>query len=104
MFHPGEHVTLRFTGDPETAELTFLGQTLTVANGRLEIKRKGALLAKVRVPMDPGKYAYEFRDGDGNEDTGHLRVVASPRTDPPAVLADEPDRDRSVRPRRLGEN
>jgi hypothetical protein len=99
MFHPGEIVVMRFTGNPDTAQLTFLGHSYTVENGGLEPRRKSALLARVRVPLDPGKYAYEFTDGEHEPDTGHLRVVAAPRDDP--ARAAEPEQHAGgVQPRR----
>lgn len=76
-FYPGEEVNLRFVGNPETAALTFLGQAYTVANGGLEVKLQGALVAVLRLPRVVGTYPYEFTDGTSTE-TGHLRVKGDP--------------------------
>lgn len=56
----------------------------TVANGALEVRRKGRVHPVFFAPMAPGKYGYRFTDGTQIE-SGHLRVQAAP-----AVAAADP--------------
>lgn len=87
-FTAGETVNLAFTGDPDTAVLEFLGQRYTLANGGLTLKRKGRLIAEVRLPRERGKYPYEWSDGE-QVVSGNLRVQGATRTRVPAREAQQ---------------
>lgn len=80
-FESGETVRLHYSSEtPDSVVLEFLGQRYTLANG-LELKRKGRLIAEVRLPRDRGKYPYKWTDGEQIV-TGHLRVQGGQRAKP----------------------
>lgn len=88
-FRPGEQVSIRFTGDPDTAVFEFEGRAHTVANGGLRAQHDGSVRVVVDLPHAPGWYRYRFEAGKGKKQTveeGTLRVV---NTGPPPTL-DEP--------------
>lgn len=75
MLAPGELVNLRFTSEyPESAKLTFDGRNYTIANGGLDLKRDGGLIAILTMPLTEGAHVYEFRDSSGLLKTGKYRV------------------------------
>jgi hypothetical protein len=107
-FRPGEFVDLVFTGDPGSTVFVFDGgRPRTLDNGGLELKRKSALKAVFRLPVEPGRYSYEWRDGEGRAESGLLRVQgrASRAPEPaPARAASRPEAAQAprVRPDEFG--
>lgn len=102
IYAPGELVDfLPFTSErPEAAtfhisdehgELVML--PLTLANGGLVPRRKGALHPVFNAPTTPGRYSYKFTDGEQVE-SGSIRVQTATS---PRPKRDEPTVDRDLK-------
>lgn len=101
-FDPGEEINVRFVGDPATAALTFRGNELTVANGGLELKRDGGLIAILRLPRHPGVFPYTFADTTGVVETGNYRVTGAQSRRAARGTVQQAEPPSGVQPRRLG--
>lgn len=106
-FNPGERVDwIPAKADPATAVFRMEGlpAPLTVANGGLIERRKGALHPLFVAPRAPGKYHYEFESGGEIIAAGHVRVrTTRPQRPAKRSTAPKPPEFRGVRARRSGE-